>query len=72
MLVTCTSAGQSVTLRYANGADASRVTVPVGTPYVYGDTSRPVNLPLFSERAALLVSGFNREDPAWMDNVRAG
>lgn len=31
-----------------------------------------VNLPLFSERAALLVSGFNREDPAWMDNVRAG
>lgn len=57
MLVTCTSAGQSVTLRYANGADASRVTVPVGTPYVYGDTSRPVNLPLFSTCAVT-------EDPA--------
>lgn len=31
-----------------------------------------VNVPLVSDRAALLVGVFNREDPAYVDNVRAG
>jgi outer membrane receptor protein involved in Fe transport len=31
-----------------------------------------VNLPFAGDRAALSVSAFNREDPAYMDNVRAG
>lgn len=31
-----------------------------------------VNVPFAGERAALSVSAFNREDPAYIDNVRAG
>lgn len=31
-----------------------------------------LNVPLISERAALLVGAFVREDPAYIDNVRAG
>jgi iron complex outermembrane receptor protein len=30
-----------------------------------------LNLPLWSDRAALVVSGFNREDPAYIDNLNA-
>ena len=31
-----------------------------------------LNLPFWSEKAALSVSGFTRRDPAWIDNVKAG
>lgn len=31
-----------------------------------------VNLPFWSDKAALLVSGFTRHDPAWIDNVKPG
>src|SRR6185436_19855414 len=31
-----------------------------------------VNIPLMSDRMALRVSGFNREDPAYIDNIHLG
>jgi iron complex outermembrane recepter protein len=31
-----------------------------------------INLPFWSEKAALSVSGFTRRDPAWVNNVKAG
>lgn len=31
-----------------------------------------LNLPILEDRVALLVSGFYRQDPRWIDNVRAG
>ena len=31
-----------------------------------------VNIPLIAEKMALRVSGFNREDPAYIDNIHAG
>jgi outer membrane receptor protein involved in Fe transport len=35
-------------------------------------TRGSVNLPLVSEKVALSVSGFTREDPPYLDNVKAG
>jgi outer membrane receptor protein involved in Fe transport len=57
--------------------DAFSARVEAGVASVDGGSTEwnargTLNLPFLSDRAALLVSGFDRHDPAYIDNVRAG